>query len=78
MFPKPLVNVSDLDALTTVKAALSELQHVFDAITLTRENLKGRVPLIGFTGAPVCFTRIFCLTLEMSGNYKQWRGYTQS
>jgi len=52
VFPKPLVNVSDLDALTTVKAALSELQHVFDAITLTRENLKGRVPLIGFTGAP--------------------------
>ena len=52
MFPKPLVNVSDLDALTTVKAALSELQHVFDAITLTRENLKGKVPLIGFTGAP--------------------------
>lgn len=29
-----------------------ELGYVFDAITLTRKKLDGRVPLIGFVGAP--------------------------
>jgi hypothetical protein len=28
--------------------------YVFEAITLTRHQLKGRVPLIGFAGGPVC------------------------
>ncbi|KAJ9055804.1 Uroporphyrinogen decarboxylase in heme biosynthesis [Entomophthora muscae] len=28
------------------------LKYVFDAITLTRKSLDGRVPLIGFFGAP--------------------------
>ncbi|KAI0232677.1 Uroporphyrinogen decarboxylase in heme biosynthesis [Massospora cicadina] len=28
------------------------LKYVFDAITLTRKSLNGRVPLIGFSGAP--------------------------
>jgi len=27
-------------------------RYVFDAITLTRHKLKGKVPLIGFSGAP--------------------------
>ena len=30
-----------------------ELGYVGAAITLTRHNLDGKVPLIGFTGAPV-------------------------
>jgi uroporphyrinogen decarboxylase len=29
-----------------------ELQYVYDAITLTRTELAGRVPLFGFVGAP--------------------------
>ena len=29
-----------------------ELGYVFDAITLTRHKLEGKVPLIGFSGAP--------------------------
>ena len=29
------------------------LGYVGEAITLTRRNLQGKVPLIGFTGAPV-------------------------
>merc|ERR1719312_1740267 len=28
------------------------LKYVYDAITLTRQRLEGKVPLIGFTGAP--------------------------
>lgn len=51
VFDKPLVSPSDLDTLTTpdVKVAL---KYVYDAITLTRHKLEGKVPLIGFTGAP--------------------------
>lgn len=30
-----------------------DLKYVGDAITLTRHKLEGKVPLIGFTGAPV-------------------------
>ncbi|KAI9698181.1 MAG: Uroporphyrinogen decarboxylase in heme biosynthesis [Candelina mexicana] len=31
---------------------MKELDYVYNAITLTRQKLKGRVPLIGFCGAP--------------------------
>jgi len=52
VFPKPLMDSCDLDALKTAKAALPDLNYVFEAITLTRKRLEGKVPLIGFTGAP--------------------------
>jgi len=52
VFTKPLMDVGDLDALKTAKAALPDLSYVFDAITLTRKRLEGKVPLLGFTGAP--------------------------
>ena len=32
------------------------LSYVMDAITLTRHTLEGKVPLIGFSGAPVSFS----------------------
>ena len=50
------MDVGDLDALKTAKAALPDLSYVFDAITLTRKRLEGKVPLLGFTGAPVSFS----------------------
>ena len=31
---------------------MEKLKYVFDAVTLIRESLKGRVPLIGFAGSP--------------------------
>ena len=43
---KTMVNAKAEDALPTLK-------YVFDALTLTRKKLDGRVPLLGFTGAPV-------------------------
>jgi uroporphyrinogen-III decarboxylase len=52
VFPDPLKQPSDLDKLS-LTGALDSLQYVFDAITLTRKKLEGKVPLIGFTGAPV-------------------------
>jgi uroporphyrinogen decarboxylase len=50
-FDKPLVTPEDINSLVIpdVKVAL---KYVFDAITLTRHKLEGKVPLIGFTGAP--------------------------
>ena len=32
---------------------VKSLGYVFSAITLTRQKLEGKVPLIGFSGAPV-------------------------
>jgi len=47
-----LADPNDLTRL--VRPNVNEaLKYVGDAITLTRHKLDGRVPLIGFTGAPV-------------------------
>jgi uroporphyrinogen decarboxylase len=50
-FPAPLHTPDDLERLVRpeVEQALS---YVFDALRLTRRRLAGRVPLIGFCGAP--------------------------
>ena len=53
VFTDPLKTAVDLEKLTTAEEALPKLQYVFDAITLTRHKLEGKVPLLGFTGAPV-------------------------
>ncbi|XP_032673181.1 uroporphyrinogen decarboxylase [Odontomachus brunneus] len=51
VLPQPLANPSDLARL--VRPNVEEaLKYVGDAITLTRHKLNGRVPLIGFSGAP--------------------------
>ena len=43
----------DLKRLSLPVDVNKELGYVFEAITLTRHRLQGRVPLIGFCGAPV-------------------------
>lgn len=54
-FPEPLVSPEDkqyqeiMDRKVDVKESLD---YVYKAITLTRQKLRGRVPLIGFCGAP--------------------------
>lgn len=50
-FPEPLRGPDDLKRLLDVDVR-EELAYVMDAITLTRKELGGRVPLIGFSGAP--------------------------
>ncbi len=52
VFPEPLVEPKDLSKLQ-IENAVSRLTYVGDAITMMRHNLNGKVPLIGFTGAPV-------------------------
>ncbi|KAF9008810.1 Uroporphyrinogen decarboxylase [Cyathus striatus] len=51
-FPDPLVTPADIAKLNSVVDVNKELGYVFDAITKTRTELNGRVPLIGFCGAP--------------------------
>lgn len=52
VFPKPLNDPSEISELKE-EGAVSRLQYVGDAITLTRHKIEGKVPLIGFSGAPV-------------------------
>lgn len=51
VLPQPIRTPEDLNRLTP-DGALSRLDYVGDAITMMRHKLDGRVPLIGFTGAP--------------------------
>lgn len=52
VFPQPLHDPSEIDQLQE-EGAVSRLLYVGKAITLTRHKIEGKVPLIGFTGAPV-------------------------
>jgi uroporphyrinogen decarboxylase len=52
-FPFPLQFDDVLEKRLNVDVNVSkELSYVYDAISLTRHGLNGRVPLIGFAGAP--------------------------
>ena len=50
-FPYPLRSRADIDALK-VPDPNRELKFVMEALRLTRKQLNGRVPLIGFAGSP--------------------------
>ncbi|MEQ9187960.1 MAG: uroporphyrinogen decarboxylase [Cryomorphaceae bacterium] len=71
-FPRVIKSEGDIKSLRTADG--SELQYVYDAITETRRRLNGRVPVIGFAGAP--FT-IMCYMIEGQGsktfsNARKW------
>src|SRR5687767_8929696 len=51
LLPDPVKVDKDLNKLR-VPDVQETLGYVFDALTLTRKTLDGRVPLIGFAGAP--------------------------
>ncbi|ORX39601.1 Uroporphyrinogen decarboxylase [Kockovaella imperatae] len=51
-FPEPLLDPSHLSRLNNKVNIDDTLGYVFDAITMIRKKLDGRVPLIGFCGAP--------------------------
>lgn len=52
VLPQPLVVPEDISRLKFPVDVNKELRYVMDAVTLTRHKLGGRVPLIGFSGAP--------------------------
>lgn len=51
VLPEPIHSPADLDRIC-VPDVYDRLAYVFDAIRLTKKELNGRVPLIGFAGAP--------------------------
>ncbi|MEO0895445.1 MAG: uroporphyrinogen decarboxylase [Bacteroidota bacterium] len=63
-FPKTIERASDLDQLHPVQDA-SNLDHTYQAIEGVVKKLEGRVPLIGFVGAP---WTIFCYMIEGQGS----------
>ncbi|HEV2832104.1 MAG TPA: uroporphyrinogen decarboxylase [Hanamia sp.] len=65
--PNVIKNQKDIDALITDNVE-EELNYVTKALSLTKQELNGRVPLIGFAGAP--FT-ILCYMVEGKGS-KTW------
>jgi len=50
-FTDPVRSRHEIDLLRTIEPD-NELKYVLDAIQLTKKQLGGRVPLIGFSGAP--------------------------
>lgn len=52
LFPKTIQSEQDVAQLISGIDAAAELQYVYDAIKITVQELDGRVPLIGFAGAP--------------------------
>ena len=51
ILPNPIKSLADVEKL--IKPDVSDsLSYVFDALRLTKKELDGRVPLIGFAGAP--------------------------
>src|SRR5690349_1937093 len=51
LLPDPVKKYSDIDKLR-IPDVEEKLGYVFDALKLTKQTLNGRVPLIGFAGAP--------------------------
>ncbi len=51
-FPKTIRSIEDVHALDSGNTAAERLDYVYQALQLTKTGLDGRVPLIGFSGAP--------------------------
>lgn len=62
-FPKRISSAEDLKTIRTANG--EELSYVYEAIKLTKRELNGRVPLIGFAGAP---WTIFSYMVEGKGS----------
>lgn len=64
VLPQPVKTVVDLNRVC-VPDVHDRLQYVFDAVRLVKKELSGRVPLIGFAGAP---WTILCYMVEGKGS----------
>jgi uroporphyrinogen decarboxylase len=63
-FPKTIASQKDIDALRIADAE-TDLGYVLEAIRIVKKELNGRVPLIGFAGAP---WTIFSYMIEGGGS----------
>ena len=64
-FEKTIRSNEDLALVSSDIDVADRLGYVLDAISLTKKTLNGRVPLIGFAGAP---WTIFCYMVEGKGS----------
>ncbi len=64
ILPNVISNKNDIDALITNEVE-DRLHYVMSAIKLIKKELNGKVPLIGFAGAP---WTIFCYLVEGKGS----------
>ena len=64
IFPKTIRNAVDLSSIRVADPG-ADLKFVTDAIRITKQRINGRVPLIGFAGAP---WTIFAYMTEGSGS----------
>lgn len=51
-FPETITSKADVERLRSGVEAAADLGYVYDALKITKQELAGRVPLIGFSGAP--------------------------
>ena len=65
LFPKTIEKPADLDHLVPPDQAAEALGYVYEAVAASKRRLEGRVPLIGFAGAP---WTIFCYMIEGKGS----------
>ena len=65
LFPKTIQTAADIEQLQSSTLAADQLHYVYEAIKITKRELNGRVPLIGFAGAP---WTIFAYMIEGSGS----------
>jgi uroporphyrinogen decarboxylase len=65
--PRTIRTLAEIEALKVDHVGES-LHYVFEALAMTKKALNGRVPLIGFAGAP---WTIFCYMIEGKGS-KTW------
>lgn len=60
VIPQPIRTPEDLERVIFKPDVDASLQYVYDAIVVTRHGLGGRVPLIGFCGAPWTLFAYMC------------------
>jgi uroporphyrinogen decarboxylase len=66
ILPRTIQSMADVDALISdPNEALGHLQYMAQSLSLTKQQLDGRVPLIGFTGAP---WTLLCYMVEGKGS----------
>lgn len=64
-FPRTITSAADVESLLSGAPAAEQLPYVYEALRITKKELDGRVPLIGFAGAP---WTIFSYMVEGQGS----------